>query len=90
MSNRVRGTSTTAEWDAERAEIKSEAAGVVKSNAEAAAEARKAFENRNAVPATTSAYADQTKDQLSAELERRGLPHSGNKDELIARLEESD
>ena len=35
-------------------------------------------------------YSDMTKDDLSAELERRGLPKSGNKDELIARLEESD
>lgn len=35
-------------------------------------------------------YESWTKDELSAELESRGLPKSGNKDELIARLEESD
>lgn len=35
-------------------------------------------------------YEDQTNDELRAELERRGLPKSGNKDELIERLEEDD
>lgn len=39
---------------------------------------------------TASPYAEWTKDQLSDELQERGLPHSGNKDELIARLDESD
>lgn len=33
---------------------------------------------------------DSTKADLEAELERRGLPTSGNKDELIARLNEAD
>jgi hypothetical protein len=35
-------------------------------------------------------YEGWTKDELSAELERRGLPKTGNKDELIARLNEDD
>lgn len=35
-------------------------------------------------------YESWTKDQLSAELESRDLPKTGNKDELIARLEEAD
>lgn len=35
-------------------------------------------------------YESWTKDELSAELESRGLPKSGNKDELIARLQEDD
>lgn len=34
-------------------------------------------------------YAGWTKDELAAELEHRGLPKSGNKDELIARLNEN-
>jgi hypothetical protein len=37
-----------------------------------------------------SEYEGLTKDELSAELERRGLPKTGNKDELIARLQEDD
>jgi hypothetical protein len=35
-------------------------------------------------------YEDMTNDDLRAELEKRGLPKSGNKDELVARLEEDD
>ena len=35
-------------------------------------------------------YEAMTKEELSDELERRGLPKTGNKDELIARLEEAD
>ena len=35
-------------------------------------------------------YEDMTKDELSEMLESRGLPKTGNKDELIARLEEDD
>lgn len=35
-------------------------------------------------------YEGMTKDELSEELESRGLPKSGNKDELIARLQEDD
>lgn len=35
-------------------------------------------------------YQDWTKAELSAELESRGLPKSGTKDELIARLEADD
>jgi hypothetical protein len=37
-----------------------------------------------------SEYEGMTKDELSDELEKRGLPKSGNKDELIARLQEDD
>ena len=37
-----------------------------------------------------SEYEGMTKDELSEELEKRGLPKSGNKDELIARLQEND
>lgn len=33
---------------------------------------------------------DMTKEQLSAELESRGLPKTGSKDELIQRLNEAD
>jgi hypothetical protein len=35
-------------------------------------------------------YSEWTNDDLRDELEKRGLPKSGNKDELVARLEESD
>ena len=35
-------------------------------------------------------YAEHTVDELQQELEKRGLKKSGNKDELIARLEEDD
>ena len=35
-------------------------------------------------------YEDMTKDELQAELEARGLPKSGNKDELIERLLQDD
>jgi hypothetical protein len=35
-------------------------------------------------------YSDLTVEALKEELEARGLPKSGNKDELIARLEEDD
>lgn len=35
-------------------------------------------------------YEDWTKEELSAELESRDLPKTGNKPELIARLEEAD
>jgi hypothetical protein len=38
----------------------------------------------------TGDYSELSNDELKAELERRGLPKSGNKDELIARLEEDD
>lgn len=37
-----------------------------------------------------SEYADWTNADLQDELEERGLPKSGNKAELIARLEEDD
>lgn len=35
-------------------------------------------------------YESMTKAELEAELSSRGLPKTGNKDELIARLEEAD
>ena len=35
-------------------------------------------------------YGEWTNEELSNELKDRDLPHSGNKDELVARLEESD
>ena len=35
-------------------------------------------------------YENWSKPELVAELERRGLPKTGNKPDLIARLEESD
>jgi hypothetical protein len=35
-------------------------------------------------------YVDLTKEALQELLEERGLPKTGNKDELIARLEEDD
>ncbi len=35
-------------------------------------------------------YAEMTVEELRAELEKRGLPKSGNKDELITRLEDDD
>lgn len=35
-------------------------------------------------------YEDMTKAELSDELEKRGLPKTGNKDDLVARLEDAD
>ena len=35
-------------------------------------------------------YEGWTKDELQSELEKRGLPKTGNKDELIVRLQEDD
>ena len=35
-------------------------------------------------------YESKTKAELEDELESRGLPKTGNKDELIARLQEAD
>ena len=45
-----------------------------------------------AAPASASAsgYIEMTKADLEAELESRDLPKTGNKDELVARLEEND
>lgn len=37
-----------------------------------------------------STYEDMTKDELQELLRQRDLPVSGNKDELVARLNESD
>jgi hypothetical protein len=44
--------------------------------------------SRNLSAGAPVAYADQTKAQLEAQLEALGLPRSGTKDELVARLEE--
>jgi len=35
-------------------------------------------------------YAEWTNEELATELKARELPHSGNKDDLVARLEEND
>jgi len=43
-----------------------------------------------AVETEAGIYDDFTKDELVAELERRSLTKTGNKDELIERLEEDD
>lgn len=50
------------------------------------------FFHRPEAPAETEAasYAGWTKGELEAELQKRGLPTSGNKPDLIARLEEND
>lgn len=91
---------TQAQWDAKRAEVKARAAEVVKANAEEAkaklAQLRKeqrevteAFDE-TLTEATEPGYAEWTNAELKAELESRELPHSGNKDELIARLTEDD
>ena len=37
-----------------------------------------------------SDYGSMTKDELSDELEKRGLAKSGNKDELVERLQDDD
>ena len=39
---------------------------------------------------SSGGYESQTKAELESELESRGLPKTGNKDELIARLQEAD
>ena len=41
-------------------------------------------------PSEEGGYSEWTKAELEAELENRDLPKSGNKDELVARLEEDD
>lgn len=115
---------TQAAWDAKRAEVKAEAAEVIKTNAQEARDNLAAIRaeagypepvERNtggeveaaeaAVDALTEEqetehedgnteevkpYGEWTNEELSEELKSRELPHSGNKDELVARLEESD
>lgn len=44
----------------------------------------------NGVQETSSDYSILSKEELASELESRGLTKSGNKDELIARLQEND
>ncbi|QZD98597.1 hypothetical protein SEA_JEMERALD_9 [Microbacterium phage Jemerald] len=44
----------------------------------------------NAALEEVKPYGEWTNEELSEELKARELPHSGNKDELVARLEESD
>ena len=46
--------------------------------------------NREEGGASEESYESWTKDELQAELSRRDLPTSGNKPELIVRLEEDD
>lgn len=48
------------------------------------------FRRYAAPPAASEGYGSWTKDELSDEAEKRGLPKSGTKAELIARLEEDD
>jgi hypothetical protein len=45
---------------------------------------------RNTQAAAPGGYEEMTKAELEAELEARGLPKTGNKAELVARLEEDD
>lgn len=42
------------------------------------------------VATESTEYKSMTNDELREELTRRGLPTSGNKDELVERLEEHD
>lgn len=95
---------TQAQWDADRAAVKEAAAVTVKAEAEAAAAKKKAFQERtfDSVAAEQAAgtsageeaeagpYDGFTNDQLAEALKERGLPHTGNKGELIARLTEAD
>lgn len=69
---------TVAEWDAKRAKVK--------------AKARKALTKsaKDEDPTLEVGYSELTKDELVEELKARELPHTGNKEELIARLEEAD
>lgn len=87
---------TQSAWDARRAEAKAKAAETIEANREQALADLKAFKTAAAAPVVDApveedeGYGTWSKDDLVAELQERGLPHSGNKDELIARLEESD
>jgi len=84
------------QWDAERAEAKAKAAKVIKANAAEAIRLRDAALKGEAVPVAESEDAEEqgydsyTVDELKGFLGERDLPVSGNKGELIARLEESD
>lgn len=48
------------------------------------------FLNREESTPAQEGYAAWSKDELVAELERRGLPKTGNKPELVERLEADD
>ncbi len=47
-------------------------------------------QDNSGATATVEGYGSMTKEELADELESRDLPKTGNKDELIARLEEAD
>ncbi len=97
---------TQADWDKERKAAKAKAAKVVAKQAKEAEAAKAAALSQVEPEVTTApvdtdeveaellepeeGYAGWIKADLAAELEERGLPHSGTKDELIARLEEHD
>jgi hypothetical protein len=57
---------------------------------EAEAPTDEAYEDVTEAVVESEGYEAMTKPELQAELESRGLPTSGNKPELIERLEEND
>lgn len=93
---------TQTEWDAKRAEQKAKAEkswAKAQKDAKAKLKAlRKGQEPVVEAPVEevvdeseeVKPYGEWTNAELSAELTARDLPHSGSKDELVARLEESD
>jgi hypothetical protein len=91
MAQQVERKSQT-QWDAERAEAKAKAAVTIEENRVAAIAARDAALKGDVVeaPDEEQGYADYKVDELKGFLTERGLEVSGNKAELIARLEESD
>jgi len=91
MAQHIERKSQTA-WDAERAEAKAKAAVTIEENRVAALAARDAALKGDVVeaPDEEQGYDSYTVDELKGFLGERDLPVSGNKGELIARLEESD
>lgn len=91
MAQHIERKSQTA-WDAERAEAKAKAAVTIEENRVAALAARDAALKGDVVeaPDEEQGYADYKVAELKGFLSERGLEVSGTKDELIARLEESD
>lgn len=90
---------TQGEWNRRRAEVKAEAAEVVKANAEQAKKDLIAYRKGQvttaqaaeaSTPEEEGPYDGLTNDELSEILKERELPHSGTKQELIDRLIESD
>lgn len=74
---------TTTAWDAKRAKAKAKAKQALLRDAEETA-------TDVADDTAPEGYAEFTKDELVEELKARELPHTGNKEELITRLEEDD